>query len=390
MGELRYHEELLHWIWENRQLSGHPLLTLSEKEVVIHDIGKRNPTDGPDFISAKITIGKLIWHGDVEIHWRANDWYRHGHQNDVNYSGVILHIIFDNEKQPQLIKPALPTLCLKPFLNKPLSSFFEGFKMEKGLPCSKKLSYISAGALEAQIAKAHRQYFEQKADDLLHFYDPELPPSEAWKNLLIIAFFDGLGISYNRMPMRKLARVLLKDYKNISSLLKLKETALKEAGLEASSNHTEFNWKKKGSRPSNHPKPRIMQGCELLWHITHSPFKNWFNQNIHRTFVRCVKQVKCRPNLGKERSDILFGTVWLPAIYLLGELFGSKKLASSAKTAWCNHRTKLPASVLRPFQHAGLPASIYQQKLGTVYQLRNYCRQRSCHRCEVFKSTISA
>ncbi len=389
MGESKYHEKLLHWIWENRQFSGRPLQTLKGKELIIHDTGRLNAAGGPDFLNAKLTIGNLLWHGDVEIHWKADDWYKHGHEKDSNFSSVALHVIFDEERQKQL-QPALPTFCLKPYLNKPLHSFFEGFKNGNGLPCSKKLSYISDGALEAQIAKAHRQYFEQKADDLLHFYDPELPPSKAWQNLIIIALFDGLGIAHNRAPMKKLAEALLKESKNISSLSKLKRFALKETGLTTSSGSLAFNWKKKGSRPSNHPKPRINQGCELLWHITGTPFKSWFDRDMHKTFKNCMESIQCKPNIGKKRAGILFGTVWLPAIYLLGDLFGSKQLASAAQKAWLNHRTSLPASIVRPFQNAGLSASVYRQKLGCVHQLRAYCGKRNCHRCEVFKSAISA
>src|SRR5699024_12199092 len=119
--------------------------------------GKPNPTDGPDFTGAKIDIGGLTWYGEVEINWKAADWFKHGHDIDPNYKGVILHVVFDKENK-EVKKPDLPTLCLKPYLNKPLHSFFQTFEAEKKLPCSQKLSFISPAAFEAQIAKAHRLY----------------------------------------------------------------------------------------------------------------------------------------------------------------------------------------------------------------------------------------
>ncbi len=383
MGKRAYHEELLHWIWRNRQLTG-ALQTVAGETLIIHHPGTPNPSDGPDFTNAKIAIGDLMWYGDVEIHWEAGDWFRHGHDGDSNYEGVVLHVVFDEIHRKKL-KPVLPTLCMKPFLTEPLDAFFEGFKAEKGLPCSHKLSFISPAAFEAQIAKAHKQYFEQKADDLLHFYDPELPPSEAWQKLLIIALFDGLGVANNRGPMRKLACILFNNYSKTASLSALKKAALEEAFIA-----NKYQWKRKGSRPSNHPEPRIEQGCELFWHIANVPFKNWFDTDIKRSFEKCIESVHCKPKVGKERGGVLYGIIWLPAVYLLGDLFGSAKLADAARQAWVEHRASLPGSVVRPFRQTNVPDFIYRKKLGTVHQLKSYCRARQCHRCEVFKSAITA
>lgn len=383
MGKQKYHEELLHWIWGNGGLMG-VLRSVAGKKITVYHPGIPNPTDGPDFTGAQIGIGGLTWYGDVEIHWKASDWYKHGHHTDPNYKSVVLHVVFEDENGKRG-GPDLPVLCMKPYLSKPLHTFFEGFSCDKGLPCSQKLSIISPGALEAQIAKAHILYFERKADDLLRFYDPELSPSKAWRNLLTIALFDGLGIANNREPMRQLARVLLiNDVSKIHSLAELTKLALREA------KNDNCQWKKKGSRPVNHPEPRIKQGCELLWHIAHTPFKMWFNTNIQRTFNSCIESVETKPGLGKQRAGILFGTVWLPASYILGDLFGSQKLSSAAKQTWVEYRTSLPASVRRPFKQAGIPEMVYRQKLGTVYQLRSFCKARQCHRCEVFKSAIGA
>ncbi len=386
-----YHENLLHWIWEHRQLDTRMLFTTAGKKVVIHDPGRPNGTDGPDFINAKITIDNLTWFGDVEIHWESPDWYRHGHQNDENYKGVILHVIFDDDSENSAKQaPLLPTLVMNSFLNKPLHSFFESFRSNKELPCSEKLSYISSRALNQQIEKAQRQYFEQKVDDLFHYYNPELKPSKAWQQLVVIALFDGLGISHNRTPMRKIARFLLKKSSKVATLSNLKNAALQEAGLSSLKKDNRFHWKRKGSRPANHPKVRICQGCELLWIIKKTPFSNWMKTDISKSFERCLQYTECNPGLGKQRSNVLFATVWLPAIYLLGNLFGSKKLASNAQKLWLTYRMPLPPSITLPFDQTDVPSSVYRRKLGTVHQLRAYCRSRQCHRCQVFKKVINS
>lgn len=377
----KFHEELLHWIWSNRQLTS-PLKTTVGKAVIIHQTGQVNPSDGPDFINAKITIENLTWHGHVEIHWKAEDWFRHGHDKDLNYKNVVLHVVYEKTGEVQQ-KPDIPTLCIKSFLDKPLASFCKGAQSETRLHCAKSLATISPAALEAQIAKSHKQYFEQKIDNLLRFYDTEVIPSRAWQTMTIIALFDGLGILHNREPMRKLGRILLHEYAKCSSLLELKRLARRQAF-----NSKTYNWKRKGSRPANRPEPRIAQACDLFWHIIQTPVKHWFDTSVSQSFEECIESVSSKPRLGKKRSGVLYGTVWLPTMYLLGDLFGSAKISSAARKAWMQHRTSLPASVRRPFREAGIPEFIYRKKLGTVHQLRSYCEARQCHKCEVFKSAI--
>lgn len=383
MGKHSYNEALLHWIWEKQQLED-PLYTINGEEIIVHRQGKLNTTDGPDFINAEVSVGPLRWYGDVEIHWEGSDWFRHGHQHDVNYERVILHVVYESEISRKRM-PSLPTLCMEPYLKQPLADLLSALTSSNGLPCSQILSFISPAALEAQIAKAHLQYFDRKVDELLHFYDPELPPSQAWQQMLIVALFDGLGIAHNREPMRKLARRLIDVYSGSSSLTKFKKEAEKEA-----LDYPKYRWKQKGSRPANRSEVRIEQGCELMWHILGKPFDHWFNSDPRFSFKECVQEVTGKPKLGKERAGILFGIVWLPAIYLLGELFGFAKIASAARQAWIKHRTALPASVRQPFQEAGIPDFVYSQKLGAVHHFKRYCRERRCHQCEVFKSAVTA
>jgi hypothetical protein len=387
-----YHEELLHWIWETQHFDFRELKTGQGQKVTINATGTPNKSDGPDFVGAEITIDNLKWYGDVEIHWTLSDWKAHGHHSDPNYEQVILHVIFEESDQKiyRNDHTDISTLSLSPYLDKPLQSFLEQYMRKQEIPCSGQLSFISEKAFEQQLQKAHKEYFEQKVDDLLEFYDPSLVPSSAWLKMFAIALFDGLGISHNRLPMRKLAIELFPKTNQLSSVRELRNKAVQISGLKSGTKKIPFGWNHKGVRPGNHPLPRIKQGAEALWHIKAVPFDHWRQKSPKVLWNNMTNSISTTPSLGRQRADILFGTVFLPALYSLGNLLFCKQLKSNSWRLWKDYRVSLPESLLQLLEQTDLSPSTYAQKLGTIYQLRSYCRPRKCQDCKVFKSAISS
>ena len=98
-------EDFIYYLWENRLLSLN-LRTTDDEELTIISVGTRNHDSGADYNNARIKIGGTLWAGQVEIHVRASDWFRHRHQYDDNYNNVILHVVYENDTD--MLK--LPTL----------------------------------------------------------------------------------------------------------------------------------------------------------------------------------------------------------------------------------------------------------------------------------------
>jgi hypothetical protein len=380
-----YHEELLHWIWKSRNFESRQLQTTAGDPITVYQPGNPNQSDGPDFAGAHLQVGILQWHGDIEIHWKCSDWSAHGHGQDPRYNNVILHVVFQETTKQSIREDgtAIPTLCLKPYLSDPLETFLEEYLAHPQLPCSKHLAYISEQAFAKQLEKAHREYFEQKVDDLSIFYDPDLVPSQAWVKLLAKGFFDGLGISHNREPMRRLCDLLLEQMDGINAAAECREQALLLAGLNEEPPSTE--WKHKGCRPANQPRIRVQQAALGLWAIAHLPFDQWMRQDPEKLWQNIIMSVTMTPSIGTERSSILFGTVFLPALYTLGNIFHHQSLKEAAWELWHSHQVSLPKSLLRPLRKTDLTPSLYNQKLGTIHQLRHYCREGACQKCLVFK-----
>lgn len=86
-------EMLMQYMWEHRLWGARELATNDGRRVRVIDPGRRNTDAGPDFFNAKVEIDGCLWAGNVEIHYRASDWHRHGHDDDPAYDTVVLHVV---------------------------------------------------------------------------------------------------------------------------------------------------------------------------------------------------------------------------------------------------------------------------------------------------------
>jgi hypothetical protein len=91
-------ERLLQFIWQFRYFNQSSLQTTDGLPLQILNTGGLNRDSGPDFSNARIKIDDTIWVGNVELHVYASHWHIHNHSKDSNYSNVILHVVWINDK----------------------------------------------------------------------------------------------------------------------------------------------------------------------------------------------------------------------------------------------------------------------------------------------------
>src|SRR5699024_12859656 len=96
--------------------------------------------------------------------------------------------------------------------------------------------------------------------------------------------------------------------------------------------------------PTNRPEHRIAQVALGRWHICLLPFERWLRDDPKLLWQELRDAITHKPSLGKERADILFGTVFLPALYSLGNLFHNRSLKKQSWQLWQSHRVRLPRS----------------------------------------------
>ncbi|MFN8290504.1 MAG: DUF2851 family protein [Chitinophagaceae bacterium] len=107
-------EKLLQYIWQFQYYNKGELTVTTGETLQVIVPGQYNTNQGPDFLHARIRIGKTSWAGSIELHLKTSDWTRHKHQADKNYENVILHVVWDDDSAGQeAVAAHLPVLVLK-------------------------------------------------------------------------------------------------------------------------------------------------------------------------------------------------------------------------------------------------------------------------------------
>ena len=383
-----YNESLLQWIWEHLEFDINKLETQDGRSLQIIDPGRKNSGAGPDFLNACISLGGLKFYGSVEIHNREKEWSEHGHQSDSAFNSVILHVVLEDSRATAITsdghKPALLNISSK--LNRALYKLLE-IKEKGSLPCAENITSIHQQAFEIQVERAHNEYFNYKVDELMERYDPGLPPSLAWQNAFLIQLYSALGIPSNRDSMAELLNDVVKFVSADRGVECFVEHVEELAFEPLGSNR--YDWNFSGMRPGSQPRNRVRQAALLHFRFINIGFETFLRSGVE-AWDLLVNSLPKSNLPGRSRMEIIHATVFLPSIYLIGDLFHAQHLCSSAYHNWVKSAVKLPVEVRSPFENSGFDLGKSRNKIGLAHQYKRFCKQRSCHQCEVFKSVINS
>ena len=130
--------------WAVAVRKGCRLLLTDGRVAEVVQPGVLNHSSGPDFSFARMRVDGKVWAGDVEMHRRASDWFRHGHDGDSGYDAVILHVVCEDDgmvckkngehpaqvvmRVPEMFGQVLEALCAEgePYLRCGLAKGFLG------------------------------------------------------------------------------------------------------------------------------------------------------------------------------------------------------------------------------------------------------------------------
>ncbi|MBC8375647.1 MAG: DUF2851 family protein [FCB group bacterium] len=94
-------KDLVAWWLRRAELSDN-LCTVDGERLTVLDSGQCNHGPGPDIFRSRILLDDFEMSGAVEMHLKAGDWFVHGHQCDVRYHDVILHVVLEGDTGPDI------------------------------------------------------------------------------------------------------------------------------------------------------------------------------------------------------------------------------------------------------------------------------------------------
>lgn len=387
-------EKLLHYAWKCKILPLRQLTTTDGQEVEVIDTGISNLNAGPDFFNAKIRIGETMWVGNVEIHIRASDWYRHGHQDDPAYDNVILHVVGEadmdvetsNGKTPPQLVLTLPEALKQDYQT--LLTTMDYPRCHRFVPTIPKLLVHSwMDALLCERLKERSERVIRRLDDT----------GGDWNHALMITLARNFGFSLNGDAFERWGRLLplAAAGKHRDDLMQLKALFLGTAGLlekvddepltceytflahkfDLHERLTLKDWRYMRTRPQNFPHVRIMQLAELFQQGA-IDLSRLLEVKDTKDFYQLFKM----KGLSKTTIDLIIINTAVPVLYAYGmthnnETFQDRAIELlEALKAEDNY-------ILRQWRDCGITVDTAADSQALIQLKREYCDPKGCLRC---------
>ena len=156
-------EQLLHYVWKHKIFPLKELKTTTGQQVEVIDTGLANTDAGPDFFNAKLKLDGVLWIGNIEIHERSSDWFKHGHHADTGYNSVILHIASEIDMEISRSNgeriPQIQLICPEAVR----TNYKELLETDSYPPCYRIIPSLPPFTAHSWMTALQMERFEQKA-----------------------------------------------------------------------------------------------------------------------------------------------------------------------------------------------------------------------------------
>ncbi|MFN3555912.1 MAG: DUF2851 family protein [Bacteroidales bacterium] len=281
-------EDFIHFLWRFRLLDPGPMHTTQGETLQILSPGSWNKHSGPDFSAARVRIGETLWVGNVEMHLKSSDWYRHNHQHDEAYHNIILHVVMEHdcEIEDSMGNP-IPVLeissCFDPAL---ASKYIKIMESRSWIPCAAFIDQTQPVILMNWLSRLQIERLERKSEEILEFFHYF---NQSWEQTFYYFLARNFGFKVNASPFGLLAQktpyLILGKHKNdltqLEALLMGQAGMLEETFSDAYPNllRREYIflrkkyqlspmekslWKTSKLRPPNFPTLRLAQFARLI------------------------------------------------------------------------------------------------------------------------------
>lgn len=409
----------MQYVWQHRLWCSEDMVTNDGRRVRVLDPGMLNTDQGPDFFNAKVEIDGNVWVGNVEIHVRASDWRRHGHDTDKAYDSVILHVVEKDdapvrrttgERIPQLVLQVAPRFTES--LDRLINSRTE-------IPCASLLHTLPRLTVTDWLQSLAFERLHSKVERISQLHSATCGN---WEEVCYVTLSRNLGFGVNSDAMERLARrtPLRLLHKHSDSLFQIEALLYGQAGLlDAKTTATDaytqqlareysflagkFSlqpmegeaWKVFRMRPPNFPYRRIA----LMAHYIEGGF-NLMQAILDASSEKELRQLfrvelsgywSTHYTLGKESNmttralgersiDILLINTVAPLYYAYGEITGNERHIDRAVSLLEELRPE-ENSIVLAFAAAGLKSDSALASQALIQLKRQYCDARKCIYC---------
>lgn len=394
-------ENYLQFLWKVKRLPFHQIKTTSNQIVEILHVGTHNLNEsGPDFLNGKIRINGIEWCGNIEVHIKSSDWYKHNHQLDPAYSNVILHVVYEHDTEIMMSGEQLPTIELKNHIDQEHFERWNNFaSWSNEINCRKSLPEIEAIYLESMMQRAITDRLKRKVFFIQQDHG-HLEEGEMLYYLVARAF----GAKVNQLPFEELAaRLPLKilqmfkpkdkqrliEYTSglVSSTADLQQS---KVWVQANrhykiGNVSSQSWKRKGMHAASRPEKRIAQFILFVQKFDFNvQFLYQSTDEIIQTFHKLIGISDQRNELkfSKGLIDTLIINCIVPFLWWMSE----KDENDSFQEKALELLNVLPAennSITRKWMQLGIKLKSAYESQALIEIYNEHCSKNKCLSCEI-------
>lgn len=421
-------EDFIHYVWKNKLYNSSGLATTEGEKIIVIKPGFHNRNAGPDFTDCRIKIGETHWAGNIEIHLRSSDWIAHNHQQDPAYSNVVLHVVYEHDKDVlNSHGKSIPTLELKQIIDPQLFAKVQHtFTLNEKLPCASLLKGVRSITITGLIERMAVDRLIEKQDQIIKKL---IINQNNWEETFYHQLAESFGFKVNNLPFLLLARSIDSRIfaKHKNSLVQIEALLFGQAGfLEDTFDHpypkqlqNEYEhlrkkyqlipiekhlWKYLRLRPANFPTLRIAQFAQLIYQSSHllsrvieltdqpkrieGLFKVTCSEfwDEHYDFVS--KSPNQKKHLGKASIDLLLINTIAPFIFCYGKQKLQEKYCDAAFAILANIKAE-DNSIIKEFKPLLPEITNAYETQGLLQLKKHWCDKKQCLSCSAGNEILS-
>ena len=383
-------ERLLHYTWRHKLLPLGKLTTTDGRMVEVIDPGLYNNSDaGPDFFNAKVKVDGILWVGNVEIHIKASDWYRHHHDKDSAYDSVILHVVQQADMEVKTCQGKTLTTLELPVAEE-LKQDYEGLiHSDKYPPCYKIIPKLPSLKVHSWLSSLQVERLQQKTSAIVERVQKT---KGSWEAAYFVTLSRNFGFSINgdafetwatMMPMNALAH-------HRDNLFQIESIFIGMAGLldkvdpkytqEFAYLQKKFGltpmdatlWRYLRTRPQNFPHVRIMQLAQM-YHEQRTSLSQLLN-------CKTAKDISTLYNIKGAKLDLLIINTVVPTVFAYGRYHAKEEYEDRAFDLLEAVKAE-DNNIVRMWQECGLDVHSAGDSQALIQLKKEYCDKKNCLRC---------